>query len=70
MATDQDVPWLYVLSVLMSDGGFARWRVVATASTTGDLKDFLELWVERNRHLYGGQYRVEHIPFVSETEDA
>lgn len=68
--SSQDVPWLYVLTVLVSSGGFARQKVIATAFKKEDLTPFLERWVGRNRNTFAGKYSIDHVPFVSEVEDA
>jgi hypothetical protein len=68
---NREVPWVYTLCVLVSDGGFARQKVIAVGTDREDLKDFLDHWIARNRHSYGGKYIIEYVPFVSETtEDA
>jgi hypothetical protein len=66
---NQDVPWLYVLSAVVSSGGFARQKVIAVASDPKDLETFFYAWLERNRDVYGGRTQIDCIPFVSETDD-
>lgn len=64
-----EVPWIYTLSVLVSDGGFARQKLVAAAANKEDLKTFFEVWLDKNRRIYGGKYQIDHIPFISELVD-
>jgi hypothetical protein len=68
--TNTDVPWIYVLSVLISEGGFAKQRVIATAENKDDIKKFLETWVSANRQHYAGRYQIDYVPFVTEVDDA
>jgi hypothetical protein len=63
------VPWLYVLSAMVSSGGFARQKILAVATSQEDLKEFFDAWLERNRDIYGGRTQVDYIPFVSEMDD-
>lgn len=65
-----DVPWLHVLTVLVADGGFAKQKIIAVATTKEDLKVFFEEWLKHNSRIYGGKYQLDYIPFVSETDDA
>lgn len=64
-----NVPWLYVLSALVSVNGFARQKVIAVATKEDDLKEFFQAWLTHNRDIYGGRTQVDYIPFVSETDD-
>ena len=64
-----NVPWVYVLTALIADGGFARQKVIAVATSEEDLKTFFDAWLTHNRHIYGGKVQVDYIPFVSETDD-
>jgi hypothetical protein len=64
----QDVPWLYVLSVLVASGNFATKQVIAVSAVKEDLGVFLEQWISRNKQSYTGRYSVDFVPFVGDIE--
>lgn len=64
--TDEDVPWLYTLSILVYNGSFAQQKIIATATDTASLLSFLDKWITRYPGQYAGRHQITHVPFVSE----
>lgn len=62
----KDVPHVKLLAVLVADGGFQRFKTIASALTQADLERYLSQWLmdSGNAKLYLGQYTVTAVPYV------
>lgn len=62
--TDSGVPSVFVLYILVRTDSTSRWVSMAVSGSREQLEEFVSKWIIRNPGRYGGQFKLEPLPFL------